>query len=51
MMYSDKGMFLIEFAVNGDRFINTYLYGSPPFDLETYKAFMESADEAEANIG
>ncbi len=50
MMYSDKGMFLIEFAVNGDRFINTYLYGSPPFDLETYKAFMKSADEAEANI-
>ena len=50
MMYSDKGMFLIEFTVNGDRFINTYLYGSPPFDLETYKAFMKSADEAEANI-
>lgn len=47
IMYSDKGMFLIEYTVNGTPFINTYLYGTPAFDLDCYIKWMNKADEAE----
>ena len=36
MMYSDKGMLLLEYNVNGKSFKNTYLYGTPPFDYKKY---------------
>lgn len=37
IMYSAKGMFLIEWNIKGERFFNHYLYGYPAFDLDTYK--------------
>lgn len=41
VMYSDKGMFLIEWYVDGRRYFNHYMYGYPGFDLETYKRWYE----------
>lgn len=41
VMYSEKGMFLIEWMLNGKRYINHYLYGMPGFALEDYKAWYE----------
>lgn len=37
VMYSAKGMFLIEWEIDKERYINHYLYGMPGFDLEEYK--------------
>lgn len=50
IMYSDKGMFLIEYTVDSRPFINTYLYGTPAFDLKAYIKWMNAADEAEKNL-
>lgn len=50
MMYSDKGMLLIEYTVNGVPYINTYLCGSPAFDLASYTKWMQLADEAEQKL-
>lgn len=42
LMYSDKGMFLIEWETDkGEKYFNTYLYGSPKFDLAQYKSWLE----------
>ena len=42
LMYSDKGMFLIEWELeNGEKYFNTYLYGSPKYDLEQYKGWLK----------
>ena len=42
LMYSDKGMLLIEWELeNGEKHFNTYLYGSPAFDLNKYKGWLE----------
>ncbi|MBQ7986724.1 MAG: glycoside hydrolase family 2 [Clostridia bacterium] len=37
VMYSDKGMFLIEWYIDGERYFNHYMYGYPGFDLDDYK--------------
>ena len=37
VMYSDKGMFLIEWYIDGVRYFNHYMFGYPGFDLEKYK--------------
>lgn len=37
LMYSEKGMFLIEWEIDGERYINHYLYGTPKFELSDYK--------------
>ena len=42
LMYSDKGMMLIEWETDkGEKGFNTYLYGSPAFDLEKYKEWFK----------
>lgn len=42
LMYSDKGMFLIQWELeNGEKHFNTYLYGTPGFDLNKYKGWLE----------
>ena len=44
-MYSDQGMFLIEWQLDsGEKHFNTYLYGSPKFDFEQYKGWLEIID-------
>lgn len=40
-MYSDKGMFLIEWDVNGKTQRNTYLYGAPAYSLKQYKDWLK----------
>ena len=37
VMYSDKGMFLIEWYIDGVRYFNHYMFGYPGFNLEKYK--------------
>lgn len=37
VMYSDKGMFLIEWYIDGVRYFNHYMFGYPGFDLAKYK--------------
>lgn len=37
IMYSEKGMFLIEWRIGEEHFFNHYLYGMPGFDLKKYK--------------
>ena len=45
-MYSDKGMFLIEWETeDGQRAFNTYLYGMPAYDLTQYKGWLEKLSE------
>ena len=41
LMYSDKGMFKIEWETGKFSGFNTYLYGSPAFDLQKYKTWIE----------
>ncbi len=45
LMYSDKGMFLIEWELeNGEKHFNTYLYGLPKYDLEQYKGWLKKIE-------
>lgn len=45
LMYSDQGMFLIEWKLeNGEQHFNTYLYGSPKYDLQQYKGWLKKLD-------
>lgn len=37
IMYSEKGMLLIEWRIGEEHFFNHYLYGMPGFDLKKYK--------------
>lgn len=39
LFYSDKGMLIMEWFVEGVRYVNHYLYGYPGFDLEKYKTW------------
>ena len=41
LMYSEKGMLLIEWEIDGERNINHYLYGYPAFELEKYKEWLD----------
>lgn len=50
MMYSDKGMLLIEYTVDGKPFVNTYLYGAPAFDLNRYLSWLQKVQEAESKL-
>ncbi|MBR5527711.1 MAG: glycoside hydrolase family 2, partial [Clostridia bacterium] len=45
VMYSDKGMFLIEWEVDGKKYINHYLHGYPAFDYESYKKWNEKLEK------
>lgn len=48
LMYSDKGMFLIEWELeNGEKHFNTYLYGTPGFDLQKYKGWLKKINSLE----
>ena len=48
LMYSDKGMFLIQWELDsGEKHFNTYLYGSPKYDLEQYKKWLQTVAELE----
>ena len=48
LMYSDKGMFLIEWELeNGEKHFNTYLYGAPGFDLQKNKGWLEKINSLE----
>lgn len=48
LMYSDKGMFLIQWELeNGEKHFNTYLYGTPGFDLNKYKGWLEKINSLE----
>ena len=45
LMYSDKGMFLIQWELeNGEKHFNTYLYGAPKYDLEQYKGWLKKIE-------
>lgn len=48
--HSDKGMLLIEYKVNGESYINSYLYGTPKYELEEYKEWLRVIESAEADI-
>ena len=41
VMYSDKGVFLIEWEIDGERYFNHYMYGMPGFSLGKYKKWFE----------
>ncbi len=45
VMYSDKGMFLIEWEINGKKYINHYLHGYPAFDYSKYRSWNEKLEE------
>lgn len=46
LMYSDQGMFLIQWKLeDGTEAFNTYLYGSPAFDLAQYKGWLEKINK------
>lgn len=46
--YSDKGMLLIEWELhNGEKHFNTYLYGTPGFDLQKYKGWLAKINSLE----
>ena len=48
LMYSDKGMLLIEWTLeNGEKHFNTYLYGTPKFDFNTYKGWLQKLSKLE----
>lgn len=36
-----QGMFLIQYEINGEKYANHYLYGQPPFDLNTYNDLLK----------
>ena len=40
---SGKGIYLIEYEINGEKLKNHYLYGEPTFDISRYKALMKKA--------
>ncbi len=40
VFHSGKRLFLIEWTVNGKRYVNHYLQGMPPFSLAQYKAWL-----------
>ena len=45
---SKKGMLLIEWRLdNGERGVNTYLYGTPPYRLADYKRYLDEIKKAE----
>lgn len=41
LYYSDKGMLIIKWEINGKHFVNHYLYGMPAFSIEDYKRWAE----------
>ena len=45
---SKKGMLIIEWTLdNGERGVNTYLYGTPPYRLDDYKRYLDEIKKAE----
>lgn len=50
VMYSDKGMFLIEWEIDGKKHLNHYLHGFPAFDFETYKKWNQKLEDLYESI-
>lgn len=48
--YSEKGMYLIVWEVDGSKYVNTYLYGNPGFDFENYKKWLNKAEKIESEL-
>lgn len=44
IMYSDKRMLVIEWETGGKKYFNTYLCGTPAFDLEKYKSWLKKIE-------
>lgn len=44
VMYSDKGVFMIEWEIDGKKHYNHYLHGYPAFNYETYKKWHEKIE-------
>ncbi|MBE6999460.1 MAG: glycoside hydrolase family 2 [Ruminococcaceae bacterium] len=52
LMYSDKTMFLLEWTTDeGEKGFNTYLTGSPAYDLATYKTWFSKIEAKKAILG
>lgn len=47
---SQKGMFIIKYTVDKKSYINTYLYGTPEYDLNEYIKWMKKADDIENSL-
>ena len=45
LMYSEQRMFIIEWTVNGKKSFNTYLAGTPKYDFEQYKSWLEKINK------
>ena len=46
LYYSDKGMLIIKWFINGKHYVNHYLYGMPPFNDKDYKRWSEKTAES-----
>ena len=44
-MYSEQKMLIIEWTVNGKTHFNTYLIGTPKYDLEQYKGWLNKINK------
>ncbi|MBP3359918.1 MAG: glycoside hydrolase family 2 [Clostridia bacterium] len=51
VMYSEKGMLLIEWKIGGKKYFNHYLYGSPAFDLEKYRGWYGKLEKLRHEMG
>lgn len=47
--HAEQGMYIIEFTYDGKTYINSYLYGTPKFNLDDYKSWLKKLNEAEKN--
>ena len=48
--HSQQGMLLIEYVVDGKQYVNSYLYGTPRYDLAQYRKWLSKIENAENNI-
>ena len=47
---SQQGMLLIEYEVDGESRINTYLYGTPRYELSKYREWLNLIQKAENKV-
>ena len=47
--HSQQGMLLIEYVVDGKQYVNSYLYGTPRYDLAQYHKWLSKIENAENN--
>lgn len=48
--HSQKGMYIIKYRVDGKYYLNTYLYGTPEYNLQEYTEWMKKAEDIEKNL-